>query len=93
MDNLILTPVPLDQLVATITASVLQAIKTNQQEQQQEQLLTTAEVAKMFGVTNVTISSWIAKGVLVPYSTGGRNRFKQSEVMQSMKTVRKYKVR
>ena len=92
MDNLILSQVPLDQLVATITASVINAIRNDLQQQQQEKLLTTAEVAALFGVTNVTISSWISKGKLIAYNQGGRNRFKYSEVIESLKTLKKYKI-
>lgn len=93
MDNtIVLTPVPLDQLVASITASVMSAIRSEQHQQLQEKLLSSKEVAKLFNVTTVTISSWIGKGLLITHSKGGRNYFKYSEVMDSMKTLKKYKI-
>ena len=92
MDNLVLSPVPLDQLIQSITLSLINALRKEQQADHQEKLLTTQEVAKLFGVTTVTISSWITKGYLSPSKIGGRNRFKYSDVMESMKTLKKYKV-
>ena len=62
-------------------------------EKEEDKLLTTQEVAKLFSVTNVTISSWISKGLLTPCSMGGRNYFKYSEVLESMKTLKKYKTK
>lgn len=92
MDNLILSPIPLDQLLQSITTSVLEAIRSDNKSVLQESLLSTAEVSKLFKVSQVTVSNWVSKGLLTRYSIGGRNRFKYSEVMDSMKTLKKYKI-
>lgn len=93
MDNIVLTPVPLNQLVDTIAEKVVAALRKHQLEDQQEKLLTTKEVCRMFDVTSVTISAWINKGKLKRYSNqGGKNFFKYSEVMESLNSLKKYKV-
>ena len=47
-------------------------------------LLTRNEVAKMFGVSLVTIHEWSKKGVLQSYKVGNQVRFKQSEVFEAL---------
>lgn len=93
MDNIVLTPVPLDQLLEAITEKVIIAIRKQQQEDQQEKLLSTKEICKLFGVTPVTVSAWINKGSLTPYTKGRKNLFKYSEVMESLKKLKKYKMK
>jgi excisionase family DNA binding protein len=93
-NNIVLTPVPLEQLLEAITEKVIIAIRKQQQEDQQEKLLTTADVCALLHVTPVTINTWIKKGKLEKYSNeGGKNFFKYSEVMESLKTLKKYKVK
>ena len=67
-NNIILSPVPFDKLLEAITKKVMEAIRDGQKEQLQEKLLTTAEVAKLFCVSTVTIASWVSKGSLIKYS-------------------------
>ena len=93
MDNIVLTPVPLDQLVEAITEKVIIAIRKQQQEDQQEKLLTTAEVCKLLHVTPVTVNAWIKKGKLKKYcNEGGKNFFKYSEVIEGLTSLQKYKM-
>lgn len=93
MDNIVLSPVPLDQLVNAITEKVIIAIRKQQQEDQQEKLLTTAEVCELLHITPVTVSTWIKKEKLKKYSNeGGKNLFKYSEVMKALKSLQKYKI-
>ena len=92
MDNIVLSPIPLDQLLTTITEKVIVAIRKQQQEDQQEKLLNTTEVCELFRVTPVTINAWIKQGKLKVYPKGGRNFFKYSEIMESLTTLKKYKV-
>ncbi len=88
-----LSPIPLDQLLTAITNNVIIAIRKQQQEEQQEKLLTTAEVCELLHVTPVTINTWINKGKLKKYSNeGGKNFFKYSEVMDSLTSLKKYKI-
>ena len=91
MDNIILTPVPLDVLLQSMRAIIKEEIKADYLKSLEEKLLTTGEVKKLFGVSTVTIGSWSDQGLLKRYSIGGRNFYKNSEVMDSLKTLKKYK--
>ena len=89
-NNIILSPVSFDKLLEALFQKVMEAIRNEQKEQLQEKLLTAKEVAQLFSVSVVTISSWVSKGLLTKYSIGGRTKFKYSEVMKSLKTIKKY---
>lgn len=91
MDNIVLSPIPVDQLVKTITESVLAALRLEKDSDLQDRMITTKEVKEIFGVSAVTVSAWINKGKLKPLSMGGRNRFRYADVMESAKTLKKYK--
>lgn len=56
-----------------------------------EPFLTSGQVAKRLGVTQRTISSWVAQGKLVPTWTtlGGRHRFRWSEVQQQVEDAQR----
>ena len=82
--------IPIDKLADAIFNRVMEANRINDEKKLQEKLLTAKEVAQLFGVSTVTISNWVGKGLLRKYSIGGRTKFKYSEVMQSLKTIRKY---
>ena len=90
-NNIILSPVPFDKLLEALTNKVMEAIRNEQKEQLQEKLLTTKEVAQLFCVSTVTIYTWVSKGLLTKYSIGGRKKFKYSEVIQSLKTIKRYR--
>lgn len=91
MDNIILTPVPLEKLLQSFREIIRQEIAAEQSSQQQEKLLSTDEVCKLLSVSTVTIFSWVSKGKLKKYTIGGRNRFKYSEIMESLTSLKKYK--
>jgi excisionase family DNA binding protein len=56
--------------------------------QQNADLITRAEVSKMFGITLTTVHSWMKSGILPFHRIGGRTFFKRNEVVQSLKQVR-----
>ncbi len=90
MDNIILSPVPLATLLQSFREIIRQEIAAEQSLQQQNKFLSTLEVCKLLSVSAVTISSWIAKGKIKKYTIGGRNRFKYSEIMESLTRLKKY---
>ncbi len=73
------------------TALILDAIRdiNKQQEQAAKQavkqendnLLSRNEVAEKFGVSLVTVNSWVTKGILTSVKIGGRRFFKESEIV------------
>ncbi len=48
-------------------------------------LLSRDEVAKMLGISLVTLHSYSKKGIIPTYKIGTKVRFKQSEVFEAMK--------
>lgn len=82
--------IPIDKLADALFNKWMEATRINEEKKLQEKLLTVKEVAELFSVSTVTISSWVSKGLLTKYSIGGRTKFKYSEAMQSLKTIKKY---
>ena len=82
--------IPIDKLVDAIFNKMMEANRINEENKLQEKLLTAKEVAQLFSVSTVTISSWVSKGLLTKYSIGGRTKFKYTEVIDSLKTIRRY---
>ena len=82
--------IPIDKLADALFNKMMEANRIDKEKKLQEKLLTAKEVAQLFSVSTVTISSWVSKGLLTKYSIGGRNKFKYSEVMDSLKTVKRY---
>ena len=91
-NNIVLSSIPLESLLKSFREIIREEIKADLKDQLQEKLLNVTEVAKLFSVSTMTISSWVAKGLLTKYSIGGRNYFKNAEVMESLKSLKKYKV-
>jgi len=92
MDNILLTPIPLDTLMQSFREIIKEEIKAQYLKDLEEKLLTANDVKELFAVSTVTIASWTKKGLLIKHPIGGRNFYKNSEVMESLKTLKKYKV-
>ena len=90
-NNIVLSPIPLDSLMQSLRQVIKEEIKADLKDQLQEKLLNVSEVAKLFKVSSVTIASWVDRGLLIKYCIGGRNYFKYSEIIESLKTLKKYK--
>ena len=62
-------------------------------EKQEEKLLSPAETCQLFQpkISKVTLTSWAAKGLLNDYRIGGRIYYKQSEILEKLTTLKKYK--
>lgn len=87
---MILTPVPLADLMAQIRATVRDELKQQQVADLAEKLLTPKEAADLLRVSNVTIWSWEKAGRITKHSMGGRTYFKYSELMASLETLQRY---
>ena len=62
---------------------------------QEERLLSPAETCKLFNppISKVTLSAWTRSGSLQDHRIGSRVFYKQSEIMESLKTLKKYKAK
>lgn len=84
--------VPADQLVTMLRSVFREEIRAKQNEALQERLLSPKETCKLFepNISLVTLDSWADKGLLTKHHIGGRTYYKYSEIMASLKTIRKY---
>ncbi len=50
-------------------------------------LLSRHEVAKMLGISLMTLYTWTKKGIIPAYRIGNKIKYKKSEVLESMELV------
>lgn len=63
-------------------------LKTQIEEKKQPtDLLTRKQVAKMFGVTLVTVHDWTRKGLLISYKLANRVYYKREEIEQALTQI------
>ena len=86
--------IPIDQLKMLVKNGVEEALLNYKELQNSNTLSGESDVinrkaiTEMFGVSLVTVHSWMTKGILPHYKMNGRTYFKKSEVMQAMKQVK-----
>ena len=93
MNDLILTQVPLSEIINQVREVVRQEIEQVKNKEMEEKLLSPSETCKLFqpNISKVTLMAWAKDGKLTPHKIGGRVYFKYSEVMGSLKTLKRYK--
>lgn len=84
--------VPLEQLTDTLDNLLQKRLREKQEEDLQEKLLSPKETCKLFSpsISLVTLASWTDKGFLKKYTISGRTYYKYSEVINSLKSLKKY---
>jgi len=84
-----LTPDDLVELFRPMIQEEVNRIKGDQEEK----LLSPAEKCKMFqpSISKVTLASWTKQGLINDHRIGGRVYYKQSEILSSLQTLKKYK--
>ena len=62
---------------------------------QDERLISPAETCKLFNppISKVTLTAWTKQGYLQDHRIGGRIYYKQTEVIESAKTLKKYQTK
>ena len=83
--------IPVNEAAALLRNIVREELRNKRQEELQEKMLSPAETCEMFDITKVTLNDWSAKGLLTKHYLGRRVYYKYSEVMDSLKTLKKYK--
>lgn len=58
-----------------------------QPQTQPENLITREQTAKLLGVSLVTIYNWTKANILTAYRVGNKVRFKENEVLSSLKQI------
>src|SRR5688572_4998722 len=90
--NILLSPITLNELESVIRNCVKTELQNFAPEapQPEEELMTTGEATKILRVSKVTLSKWRKEGRIKFYRIGTRVRFKKSELMAALQTVRKF---
>jgi len=92
MTDIILSPVPLTDLLAHLREIVKEELKAKEQ-QQEERLLSPAEACKLFSpsVSKLTLSRWTADGLIQVQKIGGRLYYRLSDIIEAGTRLKKYK--
>src|SRR4030095_7893072 len=92
MQNIILTPITLEQLKSEITGALKKEItilvESLNCSKQEDELITRKQAAKLLGVSLVTINDWTKTGKITGYRIASRIRYKKSEVEASLAQIK-----
>jgi excisionase family DNA binding protein len=92
MQNIILTPLSIEQLQNFINDAVKTGFEqTKTQEPERTNLLTRKQVCNLLNITLPTLWEWQRNGTITAYKVGTRLRFKENEVMSTLQRVKQVK--
>lgn len=91
MNNIVLSPVPLEDLLSHFREIVKQELKAR--EQPAEKLLSPAEACKLFEptISKVTLNKWTSDGLIPMQKIGGRVYYKLTDITEAGTHLKKYK--
>lgn len=90
--SVVLSSVGTEQLVTMIASEVRNLLLQSQALQQQQKLLSTNDVCRIFGITRPTVTSWAAAGILQEHRIGRRIYYKQDEIDAALAKIKRIKV-
>lgn len=90
-NEIILSGLSAKDLVELLRPMIAQEVKQIK-DNEPERLLSPAETCKLFQpkISLVTLKVWSQQGRLKDYKIGGRVYYKQSEILESLTTIKKY---
>ena len=93
MNNLILTPIPLEELITRLRQVIQEEVRAEHQKTIVEKLLSPAETCKLFepAISKMTLTAWTNAGHLTRYQIGGRVFYKQGEILSAAKNLHRRK--
>jgi hypothetical protein len=91
-EQVLLCPIPLEELEARFQRIVKEEINKKDQEATLERLLSPEETRKLFAppVSKVTLHHWAKQGRIKQHRIGGRVFYKYSEVLDSLVHLKRY---
>ncbi|MCA2854702.1 MAG: helix-turn-helix domain-containing protein [Chitinophagaceae bacterium] len=91
--NIVLSPIPLPEILDGLRAIVKEEITSEHSKAVGEKLISPAEACKLFNpiISKVTLTAWTKAGHLRDYRLGGRVFYRQSEIIEAAKHLKKYK--
>ncbi len=92
MTNQIISTYTLDELKMVFSDCIKEELKnfTPQQSKEEDELITENEAKDFLKVSKVTLKTWRDKNLIKGYKLGTRVRYKKSELLNSLLTVKKY---
>ncbi len=91
MNERLIVTLKVGELKDIIDESITNALTKVPQKPEEETLLKRIDVAKLFGVSLVTLNQWMRDGRILYHRINSRIFFKRSEVMDALNsTVKKY---
>lgn len=93
MEKRLIVTLDIEELKRIIEDCLKEANTAQEQDRiEEDTLLKRTEVAKLFGVSLVTLNQWRKEGIIKRHKIKSRVFFKKSEVMQALNTLpKKYK--
>lgn len=84
--------IPLSEVENMMRKVFTEVLYAKQSEDQKDKLLSPEETCKLFqpAISKPTLDSYSKKQLLTKYRMGGRTWFKKGEVLEAMKTIKKY---
>lgn len=92
MDNIILTPVPLEKLIDTFRAIVREEVRAEITQKDSTLLITGNEVRQLFkpAISRSTLVSYVKKGLIPQQSIGGRLYYQKGAVLEAVAKIKRY---
>lgn len=90
MNEQLIITLKVGELKNIIDESVTKALIKAPSKPEEETLLKRKEVAKIFGVSLVTLNQWMRDGRIPCHRINSRVFFKRTEVMEALNSVKKY---
>ncbi len=93
--NLILTQIPLQNLITAISDAVKTEFEklNHKQPEPVTEYITRKATAEILGISLPTLNDWSKRGVLPSYRIASRVRYKKGEVLNSLSLVQTIKYR
>lgn len=95
MEQIILSPIPVDQLSNIIHQAIQDGIQSiadrlpaAEQSPQTPEYLTRQETAKRLSISLVTLNEWTKTGRIQGYRIGTRVRYKATDIDKALKAIR-----
>jgi len=94
-EQIILSQISLADIYNRIRTIVREEIVVEKIHDLQEKMLSPSETCKLFNpkISLVTLDSWAGKGLLIKHYIGGRTYYKYSQVLNSLKTLKRYHIK
>ena len=90
MNEQLIVTLKVDDLKNIIDECVASALSKTPQKSEEEVLLKRIDVARLFGISLVTLNQWMRDGRILYHRINSRVFFKRTEVMEALNSVKKY---